>query len=411
MNFVITASISDRRQSQCPIKVMFYEPYPMGLGGNFLTQRLILERLDREQFWPIVVSPMEGVALDRFRAMGVECVVIPPPVSLGQYGGAVLRACVLSKIKSAFDLVRYNLQMFRFLRKRNIDIVYANCVRAQLSVGLAARLASVPSLLYIKGELANPIIDRICYVLASRILFFCTQNRDDQYSLLARCFGRKIDILRIGLDPVLIAEVERRDHSGLRQELGINPKCLNIVVLGQLYRPKGQHFVLKALSMLVDDFPDIRLYLLGDHVIDEYRPYKLELERFIKNHHLGKHVEFTGWRRDALNIVSLMDIVIHPSLSEGFGRAVLEAMALGKPVIASKVGGLREAITDGKNGFLVEPGDVDAIERRWRELLAKPLMRKRLGQEAKRTVFAEYLIDDKVARLSEIWTEMARGRV
>ena len=83
---------------------------------------------------------------------------------------------------------------------------------------------------------------------------------------------------------------------------------------------------------------------------------------------------------------------------------------LWKPVIASKVGGLREAIKDGKNGFLVEPGDVDAIEGRWRELLADRELRMRLGQEAKRTVFAEYLIDDKVDRLSEIWAEMARGK-
>jgi glycosyltransferase involved in cell wall biosynthesis len=105
-----------------------------------------------------------------------------------------------------------------------------------------------------------------------------------------------------------------------------------------------------------------------------------------------------------------MDIVIHPSLAEGFGRAVLESMALGKPVVASAVGGLREAIRDGQNGFLVIPGDVDAIARRWRELLVDPKLRQRLGQAARATVFADYLIDDKVARLADIWAEMAADR-
>ena len=76
-------------QLDTPIRVLFFEPYPDGFGGNFLTQRLILERLDRERFHPIVVAPMEGVALDRFRAMGVECIVMPPPDALDRYGGAV----------------------------------------------------------------------------------------------------------------------------------------------------------------------------------------------------------------------------------------------------------------------------------------------------------------------------------
>ncbi len=391
------------------MRVMFYEPYPMGLGGNFLTQRLILERLDHKRFYPIVMAPIEGEALDRFRAMGVECVVMPPPAGLRPYGGAVLRTGMLARLKSAFDLMRYNLQLAGFLHNQNIDIIYTNCVRAQLSVGFAGKLVRVPSILYIKGELVNPIIDRLCFLLASKILFFCTQNRDDQYPRLVRWFDRKINILRIGLDTGLIAEVERRDHSGLRQELDINPNNFNIMVLGQLYRPKGQHFVIEALSKLVREFPQIRLYLVGDHVIEEYRPYKAELETLIGRYGLTQHVRFTGWRSDALEITSLMDIVIHPSLAEGFGRAVLESMALGKPVIASAVGGLREAILDGRNGYLVARGDVDAIVRRCRELLSSPELRQRLGQEARRMVFADYLIGDKVVRLTEIWSDMAKG--
>jgi len=392
------------------IKILFYDPYPMGLGGNFLTQRLILERLDRTQFIPIVVSPIQGIALEEFREMGVECLVISPSLNLGRYGGDILRTGIWGRLKAAIDLLLYNLKLARFLHERQIDVIYANCVRAEMSIGLAARLANVPSLLYIKGELINPVIDRLSLMLASKILFFCEQNRDDKYPSLVRACRKKFDILKIGLDPSVIEEVERRDNSDLREELGIDSSCMNVIVLGQLYRPKGQHLVLEALSRLVADFPKVRLYLLGDHVIEEYRSYKDEMDQFIAKNRLDGYVRFTGWRRDALDVIALMDIMIHPSLSEGFGRAVLESMSLGKPIIASKVGGLREAIKDGKNGFLVEPGDVDAIERRWRELLANPEMRKRLGQEAKRTVFAEYLIDDKVARLSEIWTEMARGK-
>jgi len=382
----------------------------MGLGGNFLTQQLILERLDRKRFHPIVSAPVEGDALDRFRAMDVECVVIPPPARLGSYGGEALQAGVLTRIKSSIDLLRYNIQISSYLRTNNINVVYANCVRAQLSVGLGALLAGVPSLLYIKGELANPIIDRLCLILASRVLFFSPQNRDDLYPNFIHWFRRKIDILRIGLDPALIKELRGREQPGLRQELEIDPDCINAVVLGQLYAPKGQHFAIEALARLVKKFPQIRLYIVGDHVIKEYRAYKTKLEELIDQYGLGRHVNFTGWRKDALDIVNMMDIVIHPSLAEGFGRAVLESMALGKPVIASQVGGLREAIQNGQNGFLVTPGDVNTIALRWQELISSPDLRQRLGEAARRTVFADYLIDDKVTRLAEIWTSMAGGK-
>jgi glycosyltransferase involved in cell wall biosynthesis len=392
------------------IKVLIYEPYPMGFGGNFLTQRHILERLDRAQFTPIVMSPVPGVAHDEFRKLAIECVVIPPPGKLGSYGGAILRTGAMGRLKVVIDLLQYNLKLAHYLRVRQIDIVYANCVRAEMSIGLAACLARVPSFLYIKGELANPVIDWLSFVLATKICFQCEQNRDDKYPSLVHFYQRKINILKTGIDPTVLNGIEQRDKTALCEELGLDLGYTNIVVPAQLNPLKGQHLVLEALSRLVKDFPKIRLYLLGDHVIEEYRPYKLELDRIIEKHRLEKHVQFTGWRRDALDIVALMDIVIHPSFSEGFPRAVLEAMSLGKPVIATRVGGLREAIQDNKNGFLVEPGDVDAIERRWRELLANPEMRMRFGQEAKRTIFAEYLIDDKVARLSEIWTEMARDK-
>jgi len=391
-------------------KVVFYEPYPMGLGGNFLTQRLILERLDKSKFTPIVVSPIDGVALDMFREKGIECVVIPPPNSLTSYGGSILGKGFFSKIIAAFDLLRYNLKIFQFIREKKIDLVYANCVRAEMCVGLAARLASIPSLLYVKGELANPIIDRLCFFLAKKILFFCPQNRDDKYSLLVKCLKKKIGILKIGLDSRIIENAIKYEGEALKKELGIDSKFVNTAILAQLYRPKGQHFVVEAMGRLIKELPNLRLYLLGDHVIDEYLSYRNELQILIDKYNLSQNVIFTGWRKDALAIALQMDIIIHPSLAEGFGRAVLEAMALGKPVIASRVGGLREIIEDGKNGYLVEPGDVDTIVKRWRNLITDEKLRAKLGGEARKTVFSDYLIDDKVKKFADICLGLVEDR-
>ena len=385
-----------------------YEPYPMGLGGgNLRTQLYIAKRLDRTKLVPVVITPDDTPFIERFRQAGVECLVETPPPSIHRFAGRVLRDSLLARARSVVDLVCYNLRLARLFRRRGVDVLYCNSIRAVLLSGLGGRLAGVPVVWYIKGALDNPFLDRLGFLLADRILFFCAANRDDRYPALVRRYRRKIGVVRIGLDTTVIDEVGRSDRRALAEELDIRPDRINAIMLGQVYRPKGQHYVLEGLKSVVDEFPNFMMYIAGDHVLEEYRPYRQELERIIERDGLQQHVRFIGWRTDALPILSLMDIMVHPSLAEGFGRAVLEAMALGRAVVASAVGGLREAIRDGENGFLVPSGDTAALTDRIRRLARDPALRARLGREARREVDTHYLIEDKVAELQQIWLEAA----
>ncbi len=379
----------------------------MGLGGNFLTQKLILERLDRSTFNPIIISPRDGAALEKYRDMSIPCEVLAPPKSLDKYGGAILRHNLFTKVNTCLDVLSYNYKLYKYLKKNKIDIVYTNCVRAQMSIGLGAILAGVPTTLYVKGELINPIIDRVCICTATKIMFFCQQNRDDRYQRLIKFFKHKVTILPIGMDLAKVRERRHQSEKAIQSEIGFDPAKVNTVVIAQLYRPKGQHLAIEAFGKIGDAYPNCHLYLLGDHVLEEYRSYKAELETLIEQRGLKGKVSFLGWREDSIDVVRLMDIVVHPSLAEGFGRAVLEAMALGKPVVASAVGGLREAILHSENGYLVQPGDVDGIERCWRKLIAEPELRSRLGVNARGTVEDRFQIDDKVFQIMELWSKLA----
>ena len=379
----------------------------MGLGGNFLTQKLILERLDKSIFDPIILSPRDGAALKKYREMSITCEVLSPPKSLDKYGGAILRHNLFTKLKACLDILRYNYKLYKYLKKNKIDIVYTNCVRAQMSIGFGAVLAGVPTTLYVKGELINPIIDRVCICSATKIMFFCQQNRDDRYRRLVKFFKHKITILPIGMDLAKVRETRLKSEKTIQNEIGLDRTKINAVVIAQLYRPKGQHLAIEAFGEIGDAYPNCHLYLLGDHVLEEYRSYKAELESLIKQKGLEGKVSFLGWREDSIDVVRLMDIVLHPSLAEGFGRAVLEAMALGKPVVASAVGGLREAILHSENGYLVQPGDVDGIARYWRRLIAEPELRLRLGINARGTVEDRFQIDDKVSQITDLWFKLA----
>jgi glycosyltransferase involved in cell wall biosynthesis len=377
------------------------------IGGNLRTLVYILEFLDPARFRPIVVAPIETEFTKRLAAQGTECMILEPPKSIGRYGGKALRDGLMGQIVNLVGLLRYNFQIRRLIRENAVDVVYCNSIRAVLCAAVGAKLARVPVLWYIKGELANPVLDRIGFALSDKVLFFCEANRDDQYPALIKRYARKIDVLRIGIDWRSIAAAEARDKSALVEELDLASGRTNLIVLGQLYRPKGVHFLLEALAKIVPEYPDLRLYIVGDEVLPEFKPYRAELDAIIARHGLEPYVAFTGWRTDAMDLLCRMDIVIHPSLAEGFGRAVLESMALGRAVIASRVGGLREIIKDGVNGFLVDPGDVNAIADRLRRLLADPAARRRMGDAARAEVRSGYLIEDKIHRLGEMWAGMA----
>ena len=387
-----------------PLNVFVYEPWPLGkVFGNLRTLLYILEGAPAAGVHCIVAAPFESELADRVRGLGADWVVLAPPAAINRYGGQVLRESLPGRAKALAGLIRYNFRVRRFLRERRVDLVYCNSLRSLLTVGLAAMLAGVPRVWYVKGALENGLLDRLGFLMANRILYFCETNRDDRYPLLVRLFGRKIEIVHIGLDVSMINRIGARPDASLPAD-----GTLSVGYLGQLFPPKGVHFLVEAFAQVAPRFPGATLYLIGDSGIDEYAHYTDELRALIEARGLTGRVVFTGWRDDALAIARTMTVMVHPSLSEGFGRAVLEAMALGKPVIASGVGGLREAVRDGQNGFLVPPGDADAIAARLTLLFSNAEVRDRMGAAAQATVYAEYQIEDKIRQLCGIWHEAAR---
>lgn len=393
-----------------PLDVLIVEPYPFGkVCGNLRTLNYLLDYVDKSRFNLHLAVPLESDYTRNLAGKGIDVLLVKPHQRLMQYGGNALRDNLLGRLLTVAAMVGYNLQFLKIITDKKIDVIYCNGIRSVLYVALAGRTSRTPMLWYVKGELQNRLLDTLGFVAANKIIFFCDANKHDKYPALVKIFQNKIDILRIGLDPEEILRAEQGDKSRLREELALDRNKVNLACVGQLYPPKGVHYLLEALSLIVPDFPDLHLYIIGHHVIDEYREYQGELQQLIRTKGLEPYVTFTGWQNDALEAVSLMDILVHPSLSEGFGRAVLEALALGKAVVASKVGGLREIIEDGENGFLVDPGDVQGLAEKISRLLRDKPLREAFGRAAREKVFSEYLVADKVARLEAIWQEMASG--
>jgi glycosyltransferase involved in cell wall biosynthesis len=174
-----------------------------------------------------------------------------------------------------------------------------------------------------------------------------------------------------------------------------------ILFLGHVGKQKGIFELLKALSLLKDSLPDIRLAICGDGQLDSAQKMADELG-------IGSNVEFHGWigvdqRAEELARASIFTL---PSYDEGLPMAMLEAMAAGKAIVVTSVGGIPEVIKDRENGLLVPPRNAHALAQALREILEDSSLRKRLAENSVRTIEARFSPPVVLGQLSRIYESL-----
>jgi glycosyltransferase involved in cell wall biosynthesis len=334
-----------------------------------------------------------------------ECVYLPGPQNLQLFGGVILKQSLWGRLSVFLSLLQYNFKVYQFLRRRRVDFIQCHSLRALLTVGLAAKLADKPIMWWIKSHLGNPFLDRLGFRLADRIVFQNQINRDRLYPRLVRRYAGKIKILQEGINLEEIDQADKNVTQAFKQELNWRPDRLNLIMLAHLTPRKGAHVLLEAMVRVQKAIPQVALYFVGDDASEMYRDYHAELKEFISRHHL-RDIYFTGWRRDRLSILALMDILVHPSSDEGVPGAILESMAMGKPVIATRVGGIPGLIHDGENGILLEWGDAQGLAQAIITLAQDPGLRRRLGARGREVARKDYSNETQLANLQAIYGEL-----
>jgi glycosyltransferase involved in cell wall biosynthesis len=187
----------------------------------------------------------------------------------------------------------------------------------------------------------------------------------------------KIQTIVYGLETAAQAPAERQvARASVRQQLGINPDAPVAGIVCRLVEQKGVHYGLQAFAQVVQQIPAACLLIAGDG------PLRSDLEAETAALGLGDHVRFLGWRDDAAQLMNAFDLLIVPSLWEGFGLVILEAMAHQIPVVASAVSAIPEIVVHGETGLLVPARDVDALAGALVSLLGDAPLRKHMGMLA-----------------------------
>lgn len=377
-----------------PRHVLFIEN-SIGLSGSTMSLSTLLGELDRSRYAPQVVVSRANQKDYLEQALGPSIPISVVPWRNSLKSVAVVRSLLARTARyprlphriatgavAALDvpgiILPYVWRLQRLARGARIDIIHHNNgldVRAVL----LAKWLGVPAIAYQRGtEWNSPTVRYI-----SRFVDAYIANSEATKGVL-RGLGLESDRIKVIYPPIDL----QRFHPGVdasrqRRELGIGDGELTFGIPGTLLKWKGHDVFLKAARVVLEALPGARAVVIGE-VPDGSTGYRDELMGLARELGIERRTVFTGFRKDIPEMIQLLDVVVHASVKpEPFGRVIAEGMAMGKPVVASRLGGPIEIIQDGETGFLVPPGDPEKLGRRIIELLSTPALAQRLGSNAR----------------------------
>ncbi len=279
-------------------------------------------------------------------------------------------------------------KLYRLIRRGRFDLVHTHTSKAGILGRLAARLAAVPRIVHTPhGHIFTGYAGRALTTLfiflerwaagfTDRLIGLTDQEIQDH---LTRKIGRPEQFVRIesGVDFTRFERIGESDKDAVRASLGLPFSAFLIGSVGRLEPVKGHKYLLQAFSLLAPRFPHLHLALVGE---GEELP---RLQTLTFREGLSDRVHFLGWRDDIPTLLQTFDLFVFPSLNEGMGRALVEAMAAGLPIVASRAGGIPEVLGEGEAGLLVEAGSASALAQGIEKLLLDSELRVQLGKVAK----------------------------
>ena len=295
-------------------------------------------------------------------------------------------------------------QIYRHLRRYPCDIVHTHIAKAGFLGRLAARLAKIPFVLHTYHGTPNEWIGDGTSARLFRGIERWTAARTDMLIAVSEAVRGEMKsmgigsasrwrVIRNGISPIFLSEPPSSPTQRSRVQL---------LAVGSLTEEKGYDVLLSALPTIASSHPDVELVLIGDG------PLKASLQALANDLNVASRVRFLGVVADVRPWLRAATLLVAPSLSEGLGMAVVEAMAMECPVVASRVGGLVEVVVHGETGFLVEAGHVPLLAQQVVELLSCPEKRARLGYNGSRHVQANFASDRPIAQLQELYETLCQ---
>lgn len=289
-------------------------------------------------------------------------------------------------------------RLYRIIGEVRPDLVHLHSrIGADVMGGIAARLAGVPVVHSRRQD--NPEMRwavAVKYRLHDRVV--AISEGIGQILASEGMPASRLRCVRSAIDPTPFRRTG--DRAWFRAEFGLPENCTAIGVIAQLIERKGHRFLLEAFPELAERYPGLHILVFGKG------PLESSLIETVRRLGLADRVHFPGFRDDLPRILPYLDLVVHPALREGLGISLLQAAAAGVPIVASRAGGIPEAVRDGENGLLVPPGDAAALAAAIRRLLDDPELARDMGKRGQALIDREFSVDGMVEGNLAVYREL-----
>lgn len=377
----------------------------------------ILRKIDRSRFALMVLVPSTGPFTDALDKLGIPYISgvtrrwIFEPRSLAFRDflcrpWRVLKHPYLLAFLSLASIPLRVLLISLVVRRQSVQLIYTNTATV-LDGAIAARLCHIPHIWHLRERIAdNRDLTSPCSVewLPEFFLRRSSIVIANSNALASQLFGinppAKVNVVHNGVD------IERFFNLKSTLNLPDVPADSRLTAICGIVSPqKGVETYIRAVAKLRHEYPNLHHLIIGN----TSNTYRLLVEQEILKHELEGRVHLLGYRTDIPELLGKVDVYISASVYESFGRTIIEAMAAGKPVVATRSGGPQEIIEDGISGFLVDVGDAEAMASQIAKLLDDPERMKAMGQAAKLRAARFFDLGQTVIRIEHIFSDTIKN--
>jgi glycosyltransferase involved in cell wall biosynthesis len=373
----------------------------LNIGGPALHCIILSSELDKNLYESILItgkeSPAEGNMYDLARSKGVEPLVVE---ALGRE--------IFFK-----DDIRALIRLIRLIHTEKPDIIHTHTAKAGTLGRIAAKLTGVPIIIHtFHGHVFHSYfgffktkfflwLERLLAKFTDAIITVGEQQRQEiiRYRIAS---PEKIISIPLGLDLKPFVH-STADHNELRRELSIPEDTLLVGIVARLVPIKNHVCFLEAARRVVDQFDKVRFLIIGDGELRDV------LEQKARDLQIESRVVFMGFQHNLEKIYAGLDIVTLSSFNEGLPVALIEAMAAGKPVISTDVGGVRDLILDGLNGLLVPSNEPQSLADAILYLLRKPERRRMMGAAGRLKAYPVFDKQGLVNNIDKLYQSLLNG--
>ncbi|MFL6275188.1 MAG: glycosyltransferase family 4 protein [Blastocatellia bacterium] len=372
-------------------KIKVAEILEASTGGTRTHMELLLQHIDRSRFAVTLVcstrrDPQFAVALRRYQDEGITVQIIE----------------MVRNIHPVQDMVSL-WRLYCYFRKCAFHVVHTHSSKAGILGRFAARLAGIPTILHTPHAFAfqdksNRLAGSL-FLLAERLArqwttaLICVSEGERGIAIRSRVVAAANALVIHNSIDLERADGASRRVAEARVIAGCSEEEIVVGTVANLRPQKGLHYFINAARRVLSKRQDVKFVIVGHGSLHQ------QLNELIVSSHLQERMKIISGETDTWPYYALIDVFVLTSLWEGLPYVMLEAMAMGKPVVASDISGCRDVVIDGKTGLLVQPRDEQAIASAILTLIENPDMRRRMGTLGRRVVEQKYRIQQKIKEL------------